>query len=370
MPAPAGAGACVAATERQTSLGTSEKTTLRCRDYPMFRKIFRSGISRGMETLERGARVVYLLDASRLGEMWPDVRARVLPRLRAVGTPPDVAEDALADAAVRALARPIFVGGLEDFCRWAFVVARNVVFDGHRRGRRLVFVDALPERADDCDVSARVEGRSRLQQAVEIIGGMSAIDRAALLDGISGAGMPPDRREAVKHAVRRHRARTRLRHALGAPVGWCWPSGFSRLCHRVQSGPIEGAIAVAVALPLLVAAFASAPASARGGQREGDATPAASIAPARAGLGAGGGSQPVPVTMSGGWTDRTGRDSPLVSPRQDGPAAAASPIPDRVASEGKARFVINPTSNVGATAAVTVQPPAVELPTAPALGSL
>ena len=65
------------------------------------------------------------LTAQALGAMWPDVRSRLRRSLLRTGAGVDAVDEALAEAATRALSRRLPVASPDDFCRWAFVVARN-----------------------------------------------------------------------------------------------------------------------------------------------------------------------------------------------------------------------------------------------------
>lgn len=163
------------------------------------------------------------LSVDQFEQLWPTAHERLLKTLCGSGFDPATAEDAIAEAAARALARGLPFADLDDFCRWGFTVARNVARDLTRDSARFVVLDALPERADSYDLAGHVEMRERWQDTARALRSLSVGDKAAILDTISGTDEEFSRREAVKHAVRRHRARLRLRAALGqvgAFVGW------------------------------------------------------------------------------------------------------------------------------------------------------
>jgi DNA-directed RNA polymerase specialized sigma24 family protein len=157
---------------------------------------------------------------------WPLAQKRVVRSLRAQGIDAATAEDAVAEAATRALSRGLLVDDVEDFCRWAFVVARNVALDTSRRSRRLVSLESVADRADHYDLVRHVEVRQTWRETAHAMGSLSVSDRTALLDTLDDE-QAATRREAVKHAVRRHRARLRLRHALGQAGGFL--GGLRRL---------------------------------------------------------------------------------------------------------------------------------------------
>lgn len=199
-----------------------------------------------------GAATGSALTPELLEEYWPVARERLVNALGHYGIDVGTAEDAVAEAVTRALTRRLAVDDLEHFCRWAFVVARNVAVDSTRRTRLTVLVHDPPERADDYDLAAHVESRVRWEATADAMKQLSAVDRAALLQELRTVESTT-RREAVKQAVRRHRARARLRHALGQVGGWLgwlrrptWPWAVA------SSTSLEGLAAIAL-LPLLAA---------------------------------------------------------------------------------------------------------------------
>lgn len=159
------------------------------------------------------------LTAHALGAMWPEVRTRLHRSLRRTGAGADAVEEALAETATRALSRRLPVASPDDFCRWAFVVARNLLVEATRSGERVVSVPEFPERDDGYDVGEHVASRQHLQATVHAFVGLSDADQEAIRSAIapsfaSGRGVL----EATREAVRRHRARARLRAVVGAPA--------------------------------------------------------------------------------------------------------------------------------------------------------
>src|SRR5688500_3248259 len=154
-----------------------------------------------------------------LEQFWPVARERLVNALGAHGIADALAEEAVAEAATRALGRDVVVTDVDDFCRWAFVVARNVAHDSTRRSRRMVLVDEVPDRPDTYDLTRHVEARERWRATTGAMEYLSESDRAALLQELE-PGEQVTRTESVKQAVRRHRARARLRKVLGQLGGW------------------------------------------------------------------------------------------------------------------------------------------------------
>lgn len=172
------------------------------------------------------------LTAQALGAMWPEVRTRLQRSLRRTGAGADAVDEALAEAATRALSRRLPVASPDDFCRWAFVVARNLLVEATRSGQRLVSVPELPERGDGFDVGEHVASRQQLRATVRAFVGLSDADQEAIRSAIAPSPVPGRGvLEATRMAVRRHRARARLRAVVGAPAAlWIrarplpWPS--------------------------------------------------------------------------------------------------------------------------------------------------
>jgi hypothetical protein len=154
-----------------------------------------------------------------LERLWPEASERLIGALRAQGIDAAVAEDAVSEAVTRALSRGLPVADVEDFCRWGFVVARNIAVDAIRRSQRVTPLDTMPEAADQYDMVGHAEVRERWRQTAHAMTLLTPSDRAALLATLDDEPTPTNRREAVRHAVRRHRARDRLRRVLAQPIG-------------------------------------------------------------------------------------------------------------------------------------------------------
>jgi hypothetical protein len=193
-----------------------------------------------------------VLTPALLEEYWPVARERLVNALGANGVADDVAEEAVAEAATRALGRGLVVADVEDFCRWAFVVARNIAHDATRRSRRTLLLEDVPDRPDEYDLARHVEARDRWRTTARAMEQLSDVDRAVLLGELDPVHKT-NRREAMKQAVRRHRARARLRHVLEQLGGWAgWLRRPPWLWPATPSGLSDGLVALAL-LPLLAA---------------------------------------------------------------------------------------------------------------------
>ena len=144
---------------------------------------------------------------------WPEIELAVRASLLRRGVSREDAADILQETALRAVSRGLQFDSVEGFRRWAFVVARHLVV-AQARGRRATAVAAVPDApAAGADVAATVEGRMAAAAVVSALGQMSASDRHAIRGAIDAPAAPApsiSRREYVKVAVRRHRARQRL----------------------------------------------------------------------------------------------------------------------------------------------------------------
>ena len=185
-----------------------------------------------------------------LEQFWPVARERLVNALGAHGVADAVAEEAVAEAATRALGRGLVVTDVDDFCRWAFVVARNVAHDSTRRSNRTVLLDKVPDHPDTYDLARHVEARERWRATADAMERLSEADRVALLHELDPRERV-GRRESVKQAVRRHRARARLRNVLGQLGGWLgWLRRPTWLWPSLPTASLEGLAALAL-LPLL-----------------------------------------------------------------------------------------------------------------------
>ncbi|HVF05568.1 MAG TPA: hypothetical protein VNA20_12070 [Frankiaceae bacterium] len=131
---------------------------------------------------------------------------RLAKLLASRGAAPDVVDDVVQEVAARVLAKRIAFTDAMDLMRWAVPVALNLLVDNARAGQRLTPVtdDHDQPMADVADLVAH---RDRLNRVLRALPLLSDSDRAVLT---GPEVVPSDRKEAVRLAVRRHRARRRL----------------------------------------------------------------------------------------------------------------------------------------------------------------
>lgn len=309
-----------------------------------------------------------VLTPTRLEAMWPEARHRIVTSLCAAGVDLEAAEEAMAEAATRALARGLVVEDLDEFCRWAFVVARNVVVDGGRRSRRVVLIDVVPERIDHYDLAGHVETRQRLEEATRVIARMSPIDRHALLDNLvggsgegGGGGGVGDRKQAVKQAVRRYRARARLLHALGAPAGWLTPLRLPKWVGRLSRTPEAAmAAAAAVAVPLMAATLLAPPTATAGEPAPVSDVPAPSSAVVPATV-----EERRPVVAVGAPTPRLSPPPPTPPASPPAPAVPPGPPestpPGEMDAKGRTVIELDPGRHLYVRTQASIDPPPITL---------
>ncbi len=192
----------------------------------------------------------------RFEQVWPAVQRRLLSTLRKRGATRELAEDIAQEVALRCVAHGVPYADVEDLLRWCNTTATNLLVDHHRTSRRIVDVSP-PESASDDDVFRIVDSRLALRATFEAIGQLEAIDRRALIDVLHEvAPTPGDRRESTMLAVRRNRARGRLRALLAAAMGWLIASGRAL---RRSVGLSAASVAAVLPLLVVVAPFAAEP---------------------------------------------------------------------------------------------------------------
>ena len=179
---------------------------------------------------------------SLITEVWPTVSDQLLSYLRSLRVRPDLAEDIVQEVAARIVGRRVQFSSVEDLRPWAMKVAKNLAIDAWRSDRHLA---GAPEQFDcpaPLDVSAQAEDRVVLDAVRGAMPRLSAADRDAII-----AGLVPDesasRKESVKMAVRRFRARTRLSAMLGGVAAY-----IAILLRRLRDSPARMALVGAVAV--------------------------------------------------------------------------------------------------------------------------
>ncbi|MEA3077452.1 MAG: hypothetical protein QOF60_2360 [Actinomycetota bacterium] len=184
-----------------------------------------------------------ITDLPEFSSLWPSLFSRVVAGLRQRGVDWASAEDAVQEAGARALAHAVPYTSEEDLCRWVQTVAWRVAVDNHRRSARCSGPGG-PTSVAATDVASEVEARIQLRNVGRVFSRLSPSDRAALLEAT-----PPDqtRQEAVRAAVRRHRARARLVALVEGLGGVFGIPSWHRL--RWWRALVVPSVAVAVLVP-------------------------------------------------------------------------------------------------------------------------
>lgn len=151
----------------------------------------------------------------RLEAIWPAARERLNHALTTdFGIGPDDADDLLQEVAIRAVAGPVEFVDVDDFCRWAYRVARYLAIDQARVRIAIAPIHELPGRLAGHGAEVETERHLDLKRTLRAVASLSLADREALLDPIRDPDAAPSRTDAVRLAVRRHRAQARLRQIL------------------------------------------------------------------------------------------------------------------------------------------------------------
>ena len=188
---------------------------------------------------------------------WPLAQASVERLLRAHHVDHADRDDIVQEVAARAFVRREQFTSLTHLTRWSCRVAANLRVDQVRRRSRISDAD-VPEASDVIDTARVVEGRVALEQVLSAVSRLSPTDRAALFGPREVDG---DRREAVRLAVQRHRARARLaamvEGMLGA-VAFIW-RGLARPAQPVLRDVVTVAAVAAIAVGVPIAAIMKPP---------------------------------------------------------------------------------------------------------------
>src|SRR5439155_23526906 len=99
----------------------------------------------------------------RFGAAWGVVSDQVAHRLRQKGFDPSAADDALQEAAARALARRVAFSDADDLARWVWVVAWRSAIDARRRDRRRDLI-RRPEVASPVELDQVVFNRMAIDR--------------------------------------------------------------------------------------------------------------------------------------------------------------------------------------------------------------
>lgn len=191
-----------------------------------------------------------VITSASLGAVWPEVSHRLGKLLTSRGAPFDVVDDVVQEVAARALARRVTFTDAGDLMRWAVPVALNLLVDNARAARRVTYADAEPPESVP-DVAELVVHRDRVGRVLHAVATLSPADRAALTGPDE---TPADRREAVKLAVRRHRARRRLLALVDGVAGL-----LVGLLRRLRAAAPTAAVAMALPVAFVVTTVVAAP---------------------------------------------------------------------------------------------------------------
>lgn len=188
----------------------------------------------------------------------------------------------MQEVAARAFVRQAQFTSVNHLTRWSCRVAANLRVDQVRRGNRMAD-QPVPDWSDTTETARLVEGRVALEQVLSAVLQLSDADRVALFGEREEAA---DRREAVKLAVRRHRARARLAAMVEGMIAAF--AVLNRALLRRGESPglgepvaISSVAAVALAMPM-VAAWRDAPAATPVRQEQTSSTALAPSAATRA----------------------------------------------------------------------------------------
>lgn len=173
-----------------------------------------------------------------LGGAWGALAPALRAYLLSLGVPPHQVDDFTQDVVVKVMEkRPSYVTAA-DLRPWCFTVARNLWFSACRRPQ-LVSLETLGDQGSAAaqDDLKRVEDRLLLACLTAHIAELSVTESAALLDALRGKPLDPSKRNSQN--VARHRARQKLKWAVG-PLAALLGIGHGR---RWRAGWKPGAVA-------------------------------------------------------------------------------------------------------------------------------
>jgi DNA-directed RNA polymerase specialized sigma24 family protein len=181
--------------------------------------------------------------------VWPDVERRLRALLFRRGLDRASADDVVQEVALRALANHVTYASATDLLRWAGPVACNLHVDLVRHRARMLDAPEAEDHPAADDVPREVAHRIELQRAFRGIAALRPADREAIIDAVAAEPVVPrTRKEAVRLAVRRHRARSRLAIVLEQLAAWLTGLGVIRRGRRLVA---VAALVPAAAIPLI-----------------------------------------------------------------------------------------------------------------------
>lgn len=183
--------------------------------------------------------------------VWPDVERRLRALLFRRGLDQASAEDVVQEVALRALAGRVTYTSAKDLLRWAGPVACNLHVDLLRQRARLQGGGVTTDHPASNDVAGEVADRMELQRAFRGLAALRPADREAIMEAVTAEPVPArNRKEAVRLAVRRHRARSRLALVMEQLAAWTFGATWLRRSSRAATVAIA-AVPIA-ALPLVL----------------------------------------------------------------------------------------------------------------------
>jgi DNA-directed RNA polymerase specialized sigma24 family protein len=186
-----------------------------------------------------------VITADALAVVWPEVSRRLTRLLASRGAAHDVTDDIVQEVAARVLSRGIVFEDAADLMRWTVPVALNLLVDHARATKRVAVGGDVDTTVPD--IADVVVDRDRLGRVLGAVAQLSDGDRAALV----ASGLPAaDRRESVRLAVRRHRARRRLLAIVDGAAGIAAWLGL-RL-RRARGGALTASVALALPVGMFV----------------------------------------------------------------------------------------------------------------------
>jgi DNA-directed RNA polymerase specialized sigma24 family protein len=181
--------------------------------------------------------------------VWPDVERRLRALLFRRGLDRASVDDVVQEVALRALANHVTYASATDLLRWAGPVACNLHVDLVRHRARMLDAPEADDHAAADDVPREVAHRIELQRAFRGIAALRPADREAIIEAVTSEPAPRTRKEAVRLAVRRHRARSRLAIVLEQLAAWVTGVQVLRRGRRLVA---VAALVPAAAIPLIV----------------------------------------------------------------------------------------------------------------------
>lgn len=161
--------------------------------------------------------------------------------------------DIAQETAARAIREGVTFVDADDLLRWCQVVAKRLAIDHRRRAAQNGHTTLEAEMPDSADLTDQVHARLHLLKTFQAVDHLPPSERLAMVEIIAGTDLVGDRRQQLRTASARRRARVSLQRQIGYP--WA-VTGIVVLSKKVWRAASRGAPA---APALLVAYFAIVP---------------------------------------------------------------------------------------------------------------